>query len=129
MKLVFKMDKKIPEAKLQRNVRAHGNFSEYVPIFLILSFSIFFLLGTFIFGQVLRERDLSNLETIDRYILSVAGIEYISKNFTYKEHLIGMPYGSEVNAGKYMSNAVRDYLYAENNKKIFPFWIEIYKKN
>jgi uncharacterized protein len=36
MKLVFKMDKKIPEAKLQRNVRAHGNFSEYVPIFLIL---------------------------------------------------------------------------------------------
>lgn len=87
---------------------------------LIVSFSIFFLLGTFIFGQVLRERDLSNFETIDRYILSLAGIEYISKNFTFKEHLIGMPYGSDVNAGKYMSNSIRDYLYAENNKKIFP---------
>ena len=36
MKLIFKMEKKIPETKLNRNVRAHGNFSEYVPIFLIL---------------------------------------------------------------------------------------------
>jgi uncharacterized membrane protein YecN with MAPEG domain len=36
MKLVFKMDKEIPESKLHRNVRAHGNFSEYVPIYLIL---------------------------------------------------------------------------------------------
>ena len=36
MKLIFKMDKEIPERKLQRNVRAHGNFSEYVPIFLVL---------------------------------------------------------------------------------------------
>ena len=36
MKLIFKMEKKIPETKLHRNVRAHGNFSEYVPIFLIL---------------------------------------------------------------------------------------------
>ena len=36
MKLIFKMDEEIPETKLQRNVRAHGNFSEYVPIFLVL---------------------------------------------------------------------------------------------
>ena len=36
MKLLFKMDKEISEVKLQRNVRAHGNFSEYTPIFLIL---------------------------------------------------------------------------------------------
>ena len=36
MKLIFKMNKKIPDWKLQRNVRAHGNFSEYVPLFLIL---------------------------------------------------------------------------------------------
>ena len=36
MKLFFKMDEPTPEAKLQRNVRAHGNFSEYVPIFFIL---------------------------------------------------------------------------------------------
>jgi len=36
MKLIFKMDEDIPETKLQRNVRAHGNFSEYVPIFLVL---------------------------------------------------------------------------------------------
>ena len=36
MKLIFKMDEEIPEIKLQRNVRAHGNFSEYVPIFLVL---------------------------------------------------------------------------------------------
>ena len=36
MKLLFKMDKEISEEKLQRNVRAHGNFSEYTPIFLIL---------------------------------------------------------------------------------------------
>ena len=36
MKLIFKMDKKVPAFKLDRNVRAHGNFSEYVPLFLIL---------------------------------------------------------------------------------------------
>jgi uncharacterized membrane protein YecN with MAPEG domain len=36
MKLIFKMNKEIPESKLDRNVRAHGNFSEYVPIFLVL---------------------------------------------------------------------------------------------
>ena len=36
MKLIFNMDKKVPENKLERNVRAHGNFSEYVPIFLVL---------------------------------------------------------------------------------------------
>ena len=38
MKLIFKMDKKVLENKLERNVRAHGNFSEYVPLFLILLF-------------------------------------------------------------------------------------------
>jgi uncharacterized membrane protein YecN with MAPEG domain len=36
MKLFFKMDKQIPEEKLTRNVRAHGNFSEYVPLFTLL---------------------------------------------------------------------------------------------
>ena len=36
MKLIFTMGEEIPETKLQRNVRAHGNFSEYAPIFLIL---------------------------------------------------------------------------------------------
>jgi uncharacterized membrane protein YecN with MAPEG domain len=36
MKLLFKMDEVISEEKLYRNVRAHGNFSEYVPIFSIL---------------------------------------------------------------------------------------------
>ena len=36
MKLIFKMGDEIPETILQRNVRAHGNFSEYVPIFLVL---------------------------------------------------------------------------------------------
>ena len=36
MKLIFRMDKKVPTIKLNRNVRAHGNFSEYVPLFLIL---------------------------------------------------------------------------------------------
>ena len=30
------MDDKINETKLVRNVRSHGNFSEYVPLFLIL---------------------------------------------------------------------------------------------
>ena len=43
MKLIFKMDKKVPENKLKRNVRAHGNFSEYVPLFLILLFLTEFL--------------------------------------------------------------------------------------
>ena len=38
MKLIFNMDKKVSENKLERNVRAHGNFSEYVPLFLILLF-------------------------------------------------------------------------------------------
>ena len=36
MRLIFKMDDEINEKKLNRNVRSHGNFSEYVPIFLIL---------------------------------------------------------------------------------------------
>ena len=36
MKLIFRMDKKVSTMKLDRNVRAHGNFSEYVPLFLIL---------------------------------------------------------------------------------------------
>ena len=36
MKFIFKIDKDISEKKLERNVRAHGNFSEYVPIFLTL---------------------------------------------------------------------------------------------
>ena len=40
MKLFFKMDKPHSETKLQRTVRAHGNFSEYVPLFFILSIII-----------------------------------------------------------------------------------------
>ncbi len=36
MRLVFKMNDKINEKKLNRNVRSHGNFSEYVPLFLVL---------------------------------------------------------------------------------------------
>ena len=36
MKIFFKMDRPISEEKLHRNIRAHGNFSEYVPIYLIL---------------------------------------------------------------------------------------------
>ena len=36
MKLIFKMNEAVPASKLDRNVRAHGNFSEYVPIFLVL---------------------------------------------------------------------------------------------
>ena len=38
MKLIFKIDKKISDKMLDRNVRAHGNFSEYVPLFLIIMF-------------------------------------------------------------------------------------------
>ena len=36
MKIIFKMEKQISETTLQRNIRAHGNFSEYVPLFLVL---------------------------------------------------------------------------------------------
>ena len=36
MRLIFRMDHKINETKLVRNVKSHGNFSEYVPLFLIL---------------------------------------------------------------------------------------------
>jgi uncharacterized membrane protein YecN with MAPEG domain len=36
MKLIFKMDEQITDEKLNRNIRAHGNFSEYVPLFLLL---------------------------------------------------------------------------------------------
>ena len=36
MKLFFKMDEEITEEKLNRNIRAHGNFSEYVPLYLLL---------------------------------------------------------------------------------------------
>ncbi len=52
MKLIFKMDKEIPEEKLQRNIRAHGNFSEYVPIFLVL-LMILETLGHFPFSYLL----------------------------------------------------------------------------
>ncbi len=63
MKLIFKMDKKVPENKLERNVRAHGNFSEYVPLFLILLFiteyleivifnHLIILCFTFLYGRV-----------------------------------------------------------------------------
>ena len=38
MKLIFKMDKTVSDIKLKRNIRAHGNFSEYVPLFIILLF-------------------------------------------------------------------------------------------
>mgnify|MGYP001173037065 CR=1 FL=1 len=36
MKIIFKMDEEIQQTKLERNVRAHGNFAEYAPIFLVL---------------------------------------------------------------------------------------------
>jgi len=36
MKLFFKMDKEVTEEKLNRNIRAHGNFSEYVTLYLLL---------------------------------------------------------------------------------------------
>ena len=36
MKLIFKMDKEVRPEKLDRNIRAHGNFSEYVPLFFLL---------------------------------------------------------------------------------------------
>ena len=36
MKLFFKMNEEVTEEKLNRNIRAHGNFSEYVPIYLLL---------------------------------------------------------------------------------------------
>ena len=36
MKFFFKMDEETKEEKLNRNIRAHGNFSEYVPLYLLL---------------------------------------------------------------------------------------------
>jgi uncharacterized membrane protein YecN with MAPEG domain len=36
MKLIFKMEEQITDEKLNRNIRAHGNFSEYVPLYLLL---------------------------------------------------------------------------------------------
>ena len=36
MKIFFKMDEEVSEEKLNRNIRAHGNFSEYVPLYLLL---------------------------------------------------------------------------------------------
>ena len=63
LKLVFKMNKKTTDLKLERNIRAHGNFSEYVPLFLILlliseiyinvSFSNLLILSfIFVYGRV-----------------------------------------------------------------------------
>jgi uncharacterized membrane protein YecN with MAPEG domain len=46
------MDEEIPATKLDRNVRAHGNFSEYVPIFLVL-LMILELLGNTSFTYLL----------------------------------------------------------------------------
>ena len=59
MKIFFKMDEAISDEKLQRNVRAHGNFSEYVPIFSILLLAleiensttlVYLLISTLIFA-------------------------------------------------------------------------------
>ena len=36
MKLFFKMGEEVSAEKLGRNIRAHGNFSEYVPLYLLL---------------------------------------------------------------------------------------------
>lgn len=36
MKLIFQKETNGTDAQLERNVRAHGNFIEYVPLFLIL---------------------------------------------------------------------------------------------
>ena len=36
MKIFFKMDEEVSAEKLNRNIRAHGNFSEYVPLYLLL---------------------------------------------------------------------------------------------
>ena len=36
MKLIFQRETNGTEVQLERNVRAHGNFIEYVPLFLIL---------------------------------------------------------------------------------------------
>ncbi len=36
MKLIFKKETKGTKLQLERNIRAHGNFIEYVPLFLIL---------------------------------------------------------------------------------------------
>ena len=63
LKLFFRMDEAISEEKLNRNIRAHGNFSEYVPIFLILllitelqqQFSLIYLLTIciiFLYGRI-----------------------------------------------------------------------------
>ena len=52
MKLIFKMYEEIPERKLHRNIRAHGNFSEYVPVFLVLLLVIE-TLGKFSFDYLL----------------------------------------------------------------------------
>ena len=63
LKLIFRMDEVISEEKLNRNIRAHGNFSEYVPIFLILllitefqqQFSLFYLITIcmiFLYGRI-----------------------------------------------------------------------------
>ena len=52
MKLIFKMTEVITEQKLHRNIRAHGNFSEYVPIFLVLLL-ILEILGRFSFNYLL----------------------------------------------------------------------------
>jgi hypothetical protein len=52
MKLIFKMDKKVPESKLNRNIRAHGNFSEYVPLFLVL-LTILEIVGSASFNYLL----------------------------------------------------------------------------
>ena len=52
MKLIFKMDEEVPTEKLERNIRAHGNFSEYVPIFLVL-LMILEILGNASFNYLL----------------------------------------------------------------------------
>ena len=52
MKLIFKMDEEVSKSKLERNIRAHGNFSEYVPIFLVL-LMILEILGNASFNYLL----------------------------------------------------------------------------
>ena len=54
MKLIFQKETNGTDAQLERNVRAHGNFIEYVPLFLIL-----LMLSEY--NGILSEVELKNL--------------------------------------------------------------------
>ena len=99
MKLIFQRETNGTEAQLERNVRAHGNFIEYVPLFLILLMlseyigilsnveliiaSSIFCLGRFNHAICFAFYEYNPFLRITGMLLTYAGLIYLSMSSLY----------------------------------------------